>query len=89
MGSFSVECRPGDGERTAEQADGERRVRGEQRMIEPMERWNAARAFGAESKLQTKRRGRASRKLIIDDKSPALATRQCWLLYPEGEKMQH
>lgn len=28
MGSFSVECKQGDGERTIDQADGERRVKG-------------------------------------------------------------
>lgn len=52
---------------------------------------NASRAFGAWYELQKRKsesRGNKSIKLIINDKSPALATKQCYLLYPEDGKMQ-
>lgn len=52
---------------------------------------NASRAFGEWYELQKRKsefRGNKSIKLIINDKSPALATKQCYLLYPEDGKMQ-
>lgn len=63
------------------------------RFIEPTEERTAAMAFGAENKLQHRKEGQASsdetsRKLIINDKSPALPTRLSWPLYPESEKSQ-